>query len=205
MARRTRTDAVVFAALLGACATPAPPTRAVTPEVREVRPASPAAAISPPTAEPASVSPGGPGEDDRITLSRTACAGACPVYSLTVFRSGRVAFQGVADTFLVGEKAWRLDAMFVKHLFSEFDKAQLPSLPARVPTEVEEFPGLTLEYRRGGLTTRRQLGGEGTGELPRDLATEERLKRLATLVDKLTASGRYVETSSKRRAGGCVE
>lgn len=183
MARRTRADLTLAAALLLSCATPPP--------------------LSPVGRGPGRGADTTP--EDHVTLERTACAGSCPVYTLTVFRSGRVQFHGAADTFLLGDKEWRIDAMFAKHLFGELEKANLGALKARVPTEVEEFPGVVLEYVKGGVTVRRQLGGAGTEELPRDLEAELLIKKLATLVDKLTASGRYVETSSKRKAGSCVE
>lgn len=186
MVSRTRAELVAAACALAlaACAPKAPPAPVAVPA---------------PAATPATP------PEDHITLSRTACSGSCPVYTLTVYRSGRVHFRGVADTFLVGEKEWRIDAMFARHLFGEFEKANLAALEPKLPTEVEEFPGVVLELVKDGVTTRRQLGGEGTGELARNVEHEALIKKLATIVDKLTASGRYVETSSKRKAGSCVD
>lgn len=163
-----------------------------------VAPVVPAAVAVPPLPAPEP-------EPDELTLERTACSGECPVYTLTVRANGRVHFTGVADVAAVGERDWRMEPAFAKHLFSEFTRADFFHFAARAPTEVEEFPGLVLTLRREGRVHRVQLGGEGTAELPRDREAERMLQRLAVTIDKLTASGRYVETDSKRKAGGCVD
>ncbi|GMU58807.1 MAG: hypothetical protein AMXMBFR34_05700 [Myxococcaceae bacterium] len=91
---------------------------------------------APVVAPPAQASP------DELTLERTACSGACPVYSVTVRRDGRVHYTGVKDVALVGERDWRVEATFLRHLFSEVERSGFLSMGPRYPTEVEELPGL---------------------------------------------------------------
>jgi hypothetical protein len=149
-----------------------------------------------------------PDEDpppDELTLSRTACSGSCPVYTLTLHRDGRVHFTGVRDVALVGTTDWRMESLYARHLFTEFERSGFLQLGARYPTEVEEFPGLVLTLRREGVVHRVQLGGDGTADLDRDVEAERLLKRLAVTIDKLTGSGRFVETDSKKKGGGCVD
>lgn len=165
--------------------------------------AHPPAAAPPP--EPVKVVVAPPALPDALVLERTACAGSCPVYTLTLQRNGRVHFVGVKDVALVGEADWRIEPVFAQHLFGEFERSGLLKLAARYPTEVEEFPGLVLTVTLAGAAHRVQLGGAGTEDLARDLAAEQLLKRLAVTVDKLTASARVVETDSKKKAGGCVD
>lgn len=164
------------------------------PPVAPIEPPAPAPAPAPTVIEP-----------DTLTLERTACAGQCPVYTLTILRDGHVHFVGRADVAVEGERDWKIEKAFSAHLFSEFERAGFLTLGARYPTEVEEFPGVVLTLRRAGVLHRVQLGGEGSAELPRDLDAEHLISRLATLVDKLTASGRFTEKDSKKKAGGCVE
>lgn len=171
--------------LVGSCAHPAPVVAVAPPVVQVEAPAAP-----PP---------------DVLVLERTACSGTCPVYRLTLQPDGHVHFAGVRDVAAVGERDWRIEPAFAKHLFGEFDRAGFAALAPRYSTEVEEFPGLALTVTRAGVTHRVQLGGEGSAELPRDKDAERLLNRLATTVDKLTASGRFVETDSKKKSGGCVE
>lgn len=146
-----------------------------------------------------------PPPPDGIVLERTACSGDCPVYRLTLQPNGQVHFVGVAEVAAQGERDWRIEPLFAKHLFGEFERARFGALAARYATEVEEFPGLVLTVTRGGVTQRVQLGGEGSADFPRDRDAERLLNRLATTIDKLTASGRFVETGSKKKSGGCVE
>jgi hypothetical protein len=127
------------------------------------------------------------------------------VYSVTLHPDGRVHFVGTADVALVGERDWRIEPAFAKHLFGELDRARLGSLAPRYSTEVEEFPGLVLAFSRGGASHRVQLGGEGSAEAPRDVAVEKLLQRLALTIDKLVGDARFVATDPKRRGDGCVE
>ncbi|MFZ5441301.1 MAG: DUF6438 domain-containing protein [Myxococcota bacterium] len=154
---------------------------------------------------PPVVEPPAPPPPDELTLERTACAGSCPVYVLTVQADGHVHFVGVKDVALVGVREWRIEPAFARHLFGELERAGFFELAPRYPTEVEEFPGLVLTVRRDGRSHRVQLGGEGTAALARDVRAEQLLKRLATTVDKLTGCGRFVEIDSKRTGGGCTD
>ncbi|MEW5743745.1 MAG: DUF6438 domain-containing protein [Myxococcota bacterium] len=174
-------------ALLLACAHPAS------------SPASPEHA--PPTPPDAGLS----NQPDELTLERTACSGACPVYTLTVRADGQVHFVGRKDVALVGERHWRIDSLYARHLFTEVDRSGFLTLGPRYPTEVEELPGLVLTLRRAGNVHRVQLGGAGTADLSRDVDAERLLQRLGTLVDKLTGCGRYVEADSKKKGAGCVD
>jgi hypothetical protein len=178
---------MVFSGLAGCAHTPdaAPPAP------------SPAAPVS--TPEPA------PPPEDELTLERTACSGACPVYTLAIHRDGRVHFVGVRDVAAEGARDWRMEPMYARHLFSEVERSGFLALGPRYPTEVEEFPGLVLTLRKDGAVHRVQLGGEGSAELARDLAAEQMLTRLGVLIDKLTASGRFVDVGSKKKSGSCVE
>lgn len=151
------------------------------------------------------VEPAPPPAPDTLVLERTACSGSCPVYALTLQRNGRVHFVGVKDVALVGQTDWRIEPVFAQHLFGEFERSGFLALSPRYPTEVEEFPGLSLTVTLAGRAHRVQLGGPGTDELARDLDAERLLKRLALTIDKLTASARFVETDSKKKAGGCVD
>ncbi len=142
---------------------------------------------------------------DELVLERTPCSGSCPVYALTVHRDGHVHFTGVRDVALVGEREWRIDATFARHLISEVERAGLFTFAPRYATEVEEFPGLVLSLRRAGRSGRVQLGGEGSVESPRDLDVERVLKGLAKTIDTLTGAGRFIEKDSKKQGGACTD
>lgn len=158
-------------------------------------------ASAPVTTAPAAVAP----LEDELTLERTACSGACPVYSLAIHRDGRVHFVGVKDVAVMGERDWRLEAVYARHLFGEVERSGFLALQPRYSLEVEEFPGLVLSLRKHGVVQRVQLGGPDSADFPRDRDAEQLLTRLGVLIDKLTASGRFVDVGSKKKAGSCVE
>ena len=51
----------------------------------------------------------------KISLERTACYGTCPVYKLTVYRSGRVEFQGTDHVRQKGSRRGKISS-------GDFDK-----------------------------------------------------------------------------------
>jgi hypothetical protein len=57
-----------------------------------------------------------------ITLERTACFGSCPVYTLSVFASGDVQYDGRANVRKVGVATGRVTRDQVDALLSELDR-----------------------------------------------------------------------------------
>ncbi len=179
-----RTAALLLLAALG-CAHHSPPPVAAPPPEPEVAP--------PPAA-------------DALTLRRTACSGHCPVYTLTLTRTGAATFLGEQDVGTPGLQRWRVDPLFAGYLFSELERSGFLGLQPRYPTEVEEFPGLVLTYApAAGPPHRVQLGGEGTEELPRNLEAERLLGRLALTFDKLAGTARFVQTGPRAAGGACTD
>jgi len=64
-----------------------------------------------------------------ITLQRTACFGACPVYKLTIFVDGRVVYTGERYVKVTGKRTTRISPKAVKQLAAEFQKLNYFSLP----------------------------------------------------------------------------
>jgi hypothetical protein len=63
-----------------------------------------------------------------ITLQRTACFGACPIYKLTIFGDGRVVYEGERFVKVTGKRTARISPKAVKQLISEFNKLNYFSL-----------------------------------------------------------------------------
>jgi hypothetical protein len=57
-----------------------------------------------------------------ITLERTACFGSCPVYTLSVSRTGEVAYQGKAHVRKLGTAAAKVPPQQVDQLLSELER-----------------------------------------------------------------------------------
>jgi hypothetical protein len=58
-----------------------------------------------------------------ITLERTACYGRCPVYSVSVSRSGELTYEGRANVKVVGPAKGQIAQVKVDSLLWELDQA----------------------------------------------------------------------------------
>ncbi|MCC5636771.1 DUF6174 domain-containing protein [Nostoc sp. CHAB 5844] len=63
-----------------------------------------------------------------ITLQRTACFGACPIYKITIFPNGRVVYEGERFVKVVGKRTARISPQAVRRLVAEFEKVNYFSL-----------------------------------------------------------------------------
>ncbi|MEB3182688.1 MAG: DUF6174 domain-containing protein [Nostocaceae cyanobacterium] len=63
-----------------------------------------------------------------ITLERTACFGACPIYKLTIFGDGRVVYVGERFVKVTGQRTTRISRKAVRELISEFNNLNYFSL-----------------------------------------------------------------------------
>jgi uncharacterized protein DUF6438 len=94
-----------------------------------------------------------------ITLERTACFGACPVYTISVSPSGEVTYEGKAHVRRMGAGTARVPRERVDSLLSELEQAgyfsfadrYLPSEPAcgRAATDA---PTVTTSVTLAGRT-----------------------------------------------------
>ncbi len=156
-----------------------------------------AAACVPPPAGGAGGSPA-PGDPEqrqadstRITLERTACLGACPVYSLTISGSGMVRFLGRRNTATVGEAGAvippeRVDSLVAELRgggYFEFADAYIPGAPGcgRYATD---SPSVITSVTAGGerKEIRHDYGCDGA---PAALGTLERR------IDEVAGSARW--------------
>ncbi len=71
------------------------------------------------------VKPSSPPSTEKILimLERTACFGACPVYSLTIFGNGSVVYEGKEHVRIKGTRETTISTEAVSQLVAEFEKA----------------------------------------------------------------------------------
>lgn len=60
----------------------------------------------------------------RVTLERTYCLGTCPVYAVTIYGDGRVAWNGIDNVAVVGRKQMRVERRDLERLSRLIDAAQ---------------------------------------------------------------------------------
>lgn len=70
-------------------------------------------------------------DDVAITLERTACFGGCPVYRISVSRSGAISYEGKAHVRRLGTASGQIPARHVDALLSELERAGYFSFAGR--------------------------------------------------------------------------
>jgi hypothetical protein len=96
-----------------------------------------------------------------ITLERTACLGGCPVYRVSVSRSGAILYEGKAHVRVLGAATGQIKAERVGALLSELEDAGYLSFADRyTPTESAcgrystDSPAAITTVRLSGRTKR---------------------------------------------------
>jgi Domain of unknown function (DUF6438) len=84
-----------------------------------------------------------------ITLDRTACYGACPVYSLRITSDGRVAYEGRRFVRVVGKATAKISPEAVSQLVAEFERIHYFNLEDTYTARITDLPTTTTSIRIG--------------------------------------------------------
>jgi uncharacterized protein DUF6438 len=90
------------------------------------------------------------GRDVTITLERTACFGACPVYTVTITGDGRVEYEGKEFVRVKGRASATIPAADVAALAAAFDKAGYFSLQDKYTANITDLPTNITSIRIDG-------------------------------------------------------
>jgi hypothetical protein len=126
-------------------------------------------------------------EDLVITLERTACFGACPVYSLTINGDGTVIYVGEDFVKTKGERETTIGADAVNQLVLEFEKADYFSLnDSYTGFGVSDMPSANTSITVGGQTkaVKHYLG---------DRSAPEKLTELENKIDEIVNSAQWIK------------
>jgi hypothetical protein len=88
--------------------------------------------------------------DAVITLQRTACFGACPVYTVTITGDGRVEYDGKEFVRVTGHAAATIAPGDVAMLVAAFEKADYFNLENRYTANITDMPTTITSIRVGG-------------------------------------------------------
>jgi hypothetical protein len=133
----------------------------------------------------------GPATGFAITLERTACFGACPVYSISVSRDGTITYEGRAHVRHLGAATAQISPERVTALLSELEKAgyfsfagrYTPAEPACGRYSTDSPSTITSVQIRG--RTKRIEHDYGCGSVPGALTVMEQR------IDEVLGSGRW--------------
>lgn len=109
-----------------------------------------------------------------ITLERTRCFGACPVYKLTIFSDGRVDYEGIKYVRRIGKATGHISRARLNDLVEEFTNIYYFNLPAsytpgtkQCPQVVTDMPSAitSLTWRRRSHSVNHYHGCRGPSAL----------------------------------------
>jgi acetamidase/formamidase len=103
------------------------------------------------------VSSSGAATDDSITLERTACFGACPIYKVSIASNGAVNFEGRRFVKTVGAARGQITPQAFRKLVEEFQTINYFSLPDRYTPGTADCPRMVTDMP--GANTALQLNG----------------------------------------------
>ena len=124
----------------------------------------------------------------KITLERTPCYGPCPVYKVTVLRTGEVVYFGEAHVAKVGTHRWRISRRRLQRLAEAFERANYFRLEDDYASHgVTDAPGCStsIEYDDGSSKSIEHYHGDPTAP---DALTE-----LEDEIDRILGVERYTE------------
>lgn len=81
-----------------------------------------------------------------IHLSRGACFGRCPVYTLILHRNGLAVYRGKINTEFVGVYQKQYKPQEVAELFSRVDAYRVDTLQGNYTVSIADLPGIDFEF-----------------------------------------------------------
>lgn len=93
-----------------------------------------------------------------VTLERTRCFGACPVYKLTIFSDGRVDYEGIKYVRKIGKATGHISRARLNDLVGEFTNVDYFNLPASYTPGTKQCPQVVTDMPSAitSLTWRRR-------------------------------------------------
>ena len=127
-----------------------------------------------------------------ITLERTMCFGECPVYSVTVYKDGRVVYEGKDFVRIQGRQEYKIPRAKVNQLLREFEKCNFLAMNDEYLAIATDGPGCITSLTINGTTK------EVRHWYPS--FTQNGLQELENKIDEITGTDRYakIEYSASR-------
>lgn len=114
--------------------------------------------------------------DKVVEMSMGPCYGNCPVYTLTVYHNGIVAYHGERFTDRRGVYIRDIGRTQLRELQAELVKANLWQFPSAFKSQIPDLPAVTIEYFENGDSKR--IRGKD-GRPPQVLRIQELLEQIA--------------------------
>lgn len=108
---------------------------------------------------------------EYLQMERTACFGQCPVYSIELYKDGRIIYTGkryIADS---GRYEKNIGKAVVAKIFKQFDAYQADTCKSSYELMIQDLPGISYQYSRNDEMKTIQNAHFGPGYL-RHLAND---------------------------------
>lgn len=124
----------------------------------------------------------------NITMSRSACFGACPVYYIEIHEDGKVIYRGYKNVDVIGEQSSTIPMEKVNELVNQFNRIGYFDLEDRYDElAITDQATVQTSIRIDGTfkSVYDYLGAIEVPELPK-------LRQLENMIDEVTNSSRWV-------------
>lgn len=130
-----------------------------------------------------------------ITLTRSACYGLCPSYSVTIRDTGDVRYVGEHYVNVIGEQHAVIPRADVQRLLRRFDAMGFDNLRSEYRAEVTDLPTTTITLERDGRTKSvLDYGGRMAGMPDSVGALQDEIDRVANTGRWVLRNGQQVTT-----------
>jgi hypothetical protein len=135
-----------------------------------------------------------PTDITEIGLNRGPCFGRCPIFKVTLSRSGSYLYKGEHFVEPVGERSGRFPAYLFNRLAEVCCDIGIPELEGPYPSDIEDgaYTIITLRHA-GGL---KEVRDEGGGRMP------ARMWAFAVVVEHAMREAFEIEDRGAPRRGG---
>jgi hypothetical protein len=120
-------------------------------------------------------------------ISREACYGWCPVYSVTVHEDGTIDYDGRQFVKTTGKQTFHITAEQVKQLHAAFDASHFADWKDYTEEMITDNPSANLTY--GAKTVHHYYG---------DTNAPKELIELESAFDKIVGSDQWIGTEEER-------
>lgn len=122
-----------------------------------------------------------------ITLERTRCFGACPVYKLTIFSDGHVSYEGIKYVRKIGKATGHISRAKLNDLVEEFTNIYYFNLPASYTPGTKQCPQVVTDLPSAitSLTWQRRSHSINHYQGCRGSSTLEALTELENKIDEV--------------------
>ncbi len=122
---------------------------------------------------------------DQVSLYRQGCFGPCPIYTVSVFASGRIEFEGSAFVCAKGLQSAQIERDVANKLLGDLESAGFFALTWTPGALIADAPSATTTLVRQGRTHRTERN-HGDPHAPRIL------RRMEKVIDEIAGTARWL-------------